>query len=561
MSTEGQLEAIRTGYAFTEATIDLGAALHDGSPVADAPVRIPLASMNRHGLVAGATGTGKTVTLQVLAEQLSDAGVPVFLADLKGDLTGLVTPAEPSERIESRMGGIGQTWQPAGYPVEFLNLGGHGLGAPVRASLTAFGPILLSKVLGLNATQESSLGLVYHYADTHGLALLDIKDLRAVIQHLLSDDGKAELADLGGLSRQTAGVILRQLVTLISQGAEDFFGEPEFETADLLRVDADGRGVITCLELPGVQDRPVLFSTFLMWLLAELFQDLPEVGNPEKPSLVFFFDEAHLLFKDASKAFLDSVEQAVRLIRSKGVGVFFVTQAPGDVPTGVLAQLGNRVQHALRAFTPDDAKALRAAVRTYPVSEYDLEQVLTSLGTGEAVITVLSERGAPTPVAATVLRAPQSRIGPSEETAVQERAAASSIAGKYLEAIDRESAYELLAARLAGESALSSAQAPTAEPAPAPGGTPAGARDELDEAAARGSWDEPDEPAEPAPSRSPGTGSSRGAKRAPKNAPAKDESVLNQVLNSPGMRSMMRSAGTALGREIGRSVFGTARRR
>lgn len=549
----GQVDAIRQGYQFEGASIDLGAALHDGAPVADAPVRIPLASMNRHGLVAGATGTGKTVTLQVLAEQLSDAGVPVFLADLKGDLTGLVTAAERHERISARMDGIGQDWTPSVYPVEFLNLGGHGVGAPVRASLTAFGPILLSKVLGLNATQESSLGLIYHYADTRGLPLLDIKDLRAVIQHLLSDDGKPELADLGGLSRQTAGVILRQLVSLISQGAEDFFGEPEFETADLLRTAPDGRGVITCLELPGVQDRPVLFSTFLMWLLAELFQDLPEVGNPEKPKLVFFFDEAHLLFKDASKAFLDAVEQAVRLIRSKGVGVFFVTQAPGDVPSGVLAQLGNRVQHALRAFTPQDATALRAAVRTYPVSEYDLEEVLTSLGTGEAIVTVLSERGAPTPVAATLLRAPQSRIGASESDVIEGVAASSSIADKYREALDRESAYEMLKARLdSGEPGeeLSPSDGPSeveARPEPAP--APTDSRDALDEAAARGSWDEP----APAPRQRSSRGTSTRGQE--------DESMLDQVLNSKAMQSMMRSAGSALGRRIGREMFGTARRR
>lgn len=541
-STASQLDAIRSGYAFTGASIVLGAAMEGTTAVPDAPVRLPLGSMNRHGLVAGATGTGKTVTLQLIAEQLSDAGVPVFLADIKGDLSGLATASAGHPKVDERMGALGQEWTGTGYPVEFLALGGHGTGVPVRATISGFGPILLAKVLGLNATQESSLGLIFHYADTHGLALLDIKDLQAVIQHLLSDEGKGELKALGGLSSQTAGVILRQLVTFVAQGAEAFFGEPEFETADLLRTDDAGRGIITCLELPGVRDKPVLFSTFLMWLLAELFQDLPEVGDPEKPELVFFFDEAHLLFKDASKAFLDSVEQAVRLIRSKGVGVFFVTQTPKDVPDGVLAQLGNRVQHAMRAFTPDDAAALKATVRTFPRSEYDLEQLLTQLGTGEAVITVLSERGAPTPVAATLLRAPQSRMGPCDPEVLEATVAASAIAPKYTQALDRESAYEILTARLAAGSREPG-------PAPAPGeAAPRGSeRDELDAAAERGSWDAPPEPATP----------SRGRPKAPE----PEESMVEKIVNSPGVRSMMRSAGTVIGREIGRSIFGTARRR
>jgi hypothetical protein len=279
--------------------------------------------------------------------------------------------------------------------------------------MTAFGPTLLSKVLGLNDVQESSLGLVFHFADKNGLPLLDLKDLRAVIQYLTSDEGETELKALGGLSAATAGVILRELIAFEDQGADKFFGEPEFDTADLLRT-ADGKGVVSLLELPGLQDRPALFSTFLMWLLADLFHDLPEVGDVDRPKLVFFFDEAHLLFKDASKDFLAAITQTVRLIRSKGIGVFFVTQTPKDVPNDVLAQLGNRVQHALRAHTPDDAKALKSTVSTFPTSGYDLEKVLTEMGIGEAVITVLSERGAPTPVAWTRLRAPQSLMAPTE---------------------------------------------------------------------------------------------------------------------------------------------------
>ena len=518
-----QLDRIREGYAFEAAAITLGAAMDGGTAVPDAVVRLPLGSMNRHGLVAGATGTGKTVTLQVLAEQLSDAGVPVFLADVKGDLSGLATAAQPHPKVDERMGAMQQEWSGSAYPVEFLALGGHGSGVPVRATITAFGPTLLSKVLDLNDTQESSLGLVFHYADSKGLALLDIKDLIAVVQHLLSDEGKADLKGLGGLATSTAGVILRKLIGLSNEGGDDFFGEPEFDTADLLRTTDDGAGVITCLELPGVQDKPVLFSTFLMWLLAELFQDLPEVGNPDKPRLVFFFDEAHLLFKDASKAFLSSVEQAVRLIRSKGVGVFFVTQTPTDVPDTVLAQLGNRVQHALRAHTPNDAKALRATVSTYPVSDYDLEEVLTTLGTGEAVVTVLSEKGAPTPVARTLLRAPQSRIGPSDEEVVRATVSGSALAGAYGERLDRESAYEVLAARL--------------------GQAEAGSTDELEaelEAEARG-------------------GDRRGAGR--RDEAKEDPSMVEQVVQSSAFKSMLRSAGTVIGREITRSLFGTARRR
>ncbi len=374
----------------------------------------------------------------------------------------MATAGEPSERVTARARDVGQEWAPTAYPTEFLSLGGLGQGIPIRATVTSFGPTLLAKVLGLNETQESSLGLVFHYADKNGLALLDIKDLRAVISHLTSDEGKADLKALGGLSSATAGVILRELITFSDQGADVFFGEPEFDTSDLLRTAEDGRGLVTCLELPAVQDRPKLFSTFLMWMLADLFHDLPEVGDLDKPKLVFFFDEAHLLFDEASRAFEDAIEQTVRLIRSKGVGVFFVTQSPKDVPADVLAQLGNRVQHALRAFTPDDAKALKAAVSTYPTTDYDLSSLLTSLGTGEAVVTVLSERGAPTPVAWTRMIAPQSLMAPSAPERVASLISGSGLAAKYAAVADRESAYEKLQARMAH------APTPEEEPAPAP---------------------------------------------------------------------------------------------
>ncbi len=514
---DAQLQGIRAGYAFEGGVLKLGAAVVDGEAHADAPVQIPLSILNRHGLVAGATGTGKTKTLQLMAEQLSDQGVPVFLADLKGDLSGLASPGEGGDRILARATDVGMPWTGTAYPTEFFTLGGKGSGIAIRATVTSFGPTLLSKVLGLNDTQESSLGLVFHYADKNGLALLDLKDLRAVISHLTGAEGKADLKALGGLSSATAGVILRSLITFEDQGAGDFFGEPEFETSDLLRTAADGRGLISCLELPQVQDRPQLFSTFLMWLLADLFHDLPEEGDLDKPKLVFFFDEAHLLFTDASKSFLQAIEQTVRLIRSKGVGVFFVTQSPKDVPSGVLAQLGNRVQHALRAFTPDDARALKQAIATYPHTAYDMEKLLTSLGIGEAVVTVLSDKGVPTPVAWTRMKAPNSLMDPSDQATLDGVIAASAIRTKYAAVVDRESAYELLTQRLEAQTPPAPAT-PTAAPAPAPA---------------------------PAPR-------AKAAKEEP--------GLVEQVTGNAAFRSMMRSAGTVIGREITRSLFGTRKR-
>ena len=445
--SENAAAEIAAGYATEGAALELGAVMIDNAPDKSARVRIPFATLNRHGLVAGATGTGKTKTLQNLAEQCSAAGVPVLLADVKGDLSGLARPGEASDRTTKRAQETGDDWAPTAFPVRFLSLGASGIGVPVRATITAFGPILLSKVLGLNATQESTLGLIFHWADQQQLALLDTKDLRAVIQHLLSDEGKAELKGIGGVSASTAGVILRALVNLEARGGDEFFGEPEFDPKDLLTVE-NGQGVVTLLELADQQADPTLFSTFLMWLLAELFEDLPEAGDIDKPKLVFFFDEAHLLFADASKAFLDRIEQTVKLIRSKGVGVFFCTQLPTDIPNDVLSQLGARVQHALRAFTPDDQKALTRTARTYPKSKvYDIEEALTSLGIGEAIVTVLSERGAPTPVAWTRLRPPRSLMAAIGEPAVTEAAKASPLWPRYGETIDRESAYERLAAR------------------------------------------------------------------------------------------------------------------
>jgi uncharacterized protein len=445
----GFTEMLASGYGAEEPSLVLGAAL-EGSQVHKEPkIRFPLSTANRHGLVSGATGTGKTKTLQLLTEQLSAQGVPVFVADMKGDLSGLAVPGESTERVTARAAEIGWDWKPRGVPVEFVSLTGA-LGVQLRATVSSFGPLLLGKVLSLNGTQASVLTMVFKYADDNQLALLDFPDLRALLQFLGSDEGKPALEQYGGMSNASVGVLLRKMVELESQGAEQFFGEPEFDVKDMLRVTSDGRGVVTCLELPDVADKPKLFSTFMMWMLAELYHNLPEAGDLPKPKLVFFFDEAHLLFEDAPKAFLDQIEQVVRLIRSKGVGVYFVTQTPKDVPEGVLAQLGNRIQHALRAHTPDDDKALKATVRTFPrTSFYDLEETLTTLGIGEAVVTVLNTRGAPAPVVATRLIPPASRMAPLTPAELQADIRESDLLAEYGKAVDRESAREMLAARMA----------------------------------------------------------------------------------------------------------------
>jgi DNA helicase HerA-like ATPase len=449
-STATPAQQIAAGYAVGGQALELGTVVIDGKTDPKAQIRIPLATVNRHGLVAGATGTGKTKTLQVIAEQLSAAGVPVLMADVKGDLSGLSRPGQSNDKVTERSKETGDDWAPTAYPVDFLSLGTKGIGVPVRATIASFGPILLSKVLGLNATQESTLGLIFHYAEQKQYELLDLKDLRAVIAKLTSDEGKGDLKSLGGVSAQTAGVILRALVNLEAEGADTFFGEPELKPMDLLRFDAQGHGVISLLELGAQAARPVLFSTFLMWVLSDLFRSLPEIGDVDKPKLVFFFDEAHLLFSEASKAFLEQVEQTVKLIRSRGVGVFFCTQLPTDVPNQVLSQLGARIQHALRAFTPDDQQALTKTVRTYPKTDvYDLASALTSLGIGEAIVTVLSERGAPTPVAWTRLRSPRSLMAAIGDDAISTAAKASPLYATYHDTKDRESAYEKIEAEKA----------------------------------------------------------------------------------------------------------------
>ena len=505
-------KTIAEAYAVEGAAVDLGRGVHDDALAPKAVVQVPLKMMNRHGLIAGATGTGKTVTLQTIAEQLSAAGIAVFAADVKGDVSGVAAPGAPGGPAEKRMEELGLSFDPTAFPVEYLSLGGIGAGVPVRATVSDFGPQLLAKILEANETQEQSLQLVFHYADQKGLALLDLSDLRALLTFLESDAGKSELEGIGGLASSTVGVLLRALVGLETGGGNEFFGEPQLDVADLMRTAQDGRGVISVLELPAVQDKPKLFSTALMWLVAELFEQLPEAGDLDKPKLVFFFDEAHLLFDGATDAFLDAVVQTVRLIRSKGVGVFFVTQVPDDVPGEVLGQLGNRVQHALRAFTPDDAKALKAAASTYPTSDfYDVEELLTSMGIGEAAVTILSEDGVPTPVVHTRLRAPASRIGPADD--VEASAKASPLFAKYGTRAEAESAREKLEERL----------------------------DRAEEAQA-------EQEAEPAP-----RGKRRRSERAPAPAPAGGLDELGDFLNS--------REGKALQKKVARGLFGMLRKR
>jgi len=458
------LEAARSAFPQSPASITLGAVVHGGECAPEPIAHIPLSMMNRHGLIAGATGTGKTKSLQLIAEQLAAAGVPVLVSDVKGDLSGLGAAGEPNERVDQRARDTGYAWRPAASPVELLSLSGK-LGAQLRATVSSFGPMLLAKVLGLNETQTSVLTLVFKFCDDRGLLLLDFPDLRAVLRYL-SDEGADELKEYGGMSKQTVGVLLREMVELEAQGAEDFFGEPEFDLDDLMQTERDGRGLISVLELRDVQEKPAMFSTFMLWMLARLYGQLPEVGDVDKPKLVFFFDEAHLLFDGASKALLAQIEQTVRLIRSKGVGVFFVTQSPKDVPPDVLGQLGHRVQHALRAFTEDDETALRAAARTFPkTSFYDIEETLTTLGIGEAFVSTLATNGVPTQPFAVRMVPPASRMGPLTDAELQQCVSTSVQVKKYAADIDRQSAREMLEDRAAPQAA----QPQAAPPPPPPG--------------------------------------------------------------------------------------------
>jgi len=440
--------AIQKSYQTSQPAIHLGSAILDGEIITEARVNLPLRMMNRHGLIAGATGSGKTRTLQVLAEQLSAAGVPVFMSDIKGDLSGIAQPGKSNAAIEERSKSLGTVFDPKGYPVELYSLSGQ-KGAQMRATILEFGPILLSKIFELNDTQSGVLAILFKYADDKDLPMVDLFDLKKVLSYLSEGPGAAEIkADYGTISSSTAGTILRKIVALEQQGVGSIFGEKSFDITDLLdRV--DGQGVISLLNISDVQDKPALFSTFMLSLLAELYQKLPEAGDLDKPKLVFFLDEAHLLFKDAPRAFLDQIEQVIRLIRSKGVGIFFCTQMAQDVPVNVLGQLGNRIQHVLRAFTPQDADALKQTVKTYPRSDfYQIDQILTTLGIGQALVTVLNEKGIPTEVAATHLLPPTSIMGPMTLADYENHVKESDIYLKYKDPIDPESAYEMLTKRM-----------------------------------------------------------------------------------------------------------------
>lgn len=438
------LNQINEGYTCKGDYIALGGAILDGEPIGGAVVKVPLKTMNRHGLIAGATGTGKTKTLQVISEQLSEKGVPVLLMDVKGDLSGIAMPGVEKPFITERHARINLPFSVKGYPVELMSLSQQD-GVRLRATVSEFGPVLLSRILDLNDTQEGVLSVVFKYCDDNQLALLDLKDLKKVVQYV-TEEGKDEIEkDYGKISTSTTGIIMRKILELEQQGADLFFGELSFDIRDLLRMDKNGNGYISIIRLTDIQDKPKLFSTFMLSLLAEIYSQMPEKGDAEKPELVIFIDEAHLIFNQASKALLEQIENIVKLIRSKGVGIFFVTQNPTDVPNGVLSQLGLKVQHALRAFTAVDRKAIKLTAENYPISEYyKTDETITSLGIGEALVTALSEKGTPTPLAATMLRAPVSRMDiltPAEIAAINR---SSVMVQKYSQTIDRESAYELL---------------------------------------------------------------------------------------------------------------------
>ncbi len=443
-SKEEFFKHIEDGYSTKGDYITMGAAMLNEEAVTNALVKVPLKTMNRHGLIAGATGTGKTKTLQVLAENLSDKGIPVLLMDLKGDLSGLAQPSPGHPKIDERHAKIGIPFEPKRFPVEILSLSEQN-GVKLRATVSEFGPVLLSRILDLSETQEGITAVVFKYCDDNKLPLLDLKDFKKVLQYA-TGDGKEEFTkEYGRISTSSTGTILRKIIELEQQGAELFFGEKSFDVNDLTRIDEEGRGYINILRLTDIQDRPKLFSTFMLSLLAEIYDTFPELGDSERPELILFIDEAHLIFNEASKALLDQIESIVKLIRSKGIGLYFVTQNPTDVPNDVLAQLGLKVQHALRAFTARDRKAIKLTAENYPVSEfYDTKEVLTSLGIGEALISALDEKGRPTPLAATLLRAPMSRMDILTENELKDVIDNSKLVKKYGEVIDRESAYEIL---------------------------------------------------------------------------------------------------------------------
>ena len=442
--TQQFFDYINDGYKTKGDFITLGAAMLDGEAVNNALVKVPLKTLNRHGLIAGATGTGKTKTLQVLAENLSDKGIPVLLMDMKGDLSGIAQPSPGHPKIDERHAAIGIPFEANNFPVEILSLSEQD-GVRLRATVSEFGPVLISRILNVSETQAGIISILFKYCDDNKLPLLDLKDFKKILQYS-TGEGKAEIAEeYGRISPASSGAILRKIVELEQQGGDLFFGEKSFDTDDLLRVDRNGRGYINIVRLTDIQDKPKLFSTFMLCLLAEIYSSFPEQGDSGRPELVIFIDEAHLIFKEASDALLDQIESIVKLIRSKGVGLYFVTQNPTDVPDAVLSQLGLKVQHALRAFTAKDRKAIKLTAENYPLSDYyKTDEVLTSLGIGEALVSALNEKGIPTPLAATLLRAPMSRMDVLEDDELTDLLAKSKLIKEYNEEIDRDSAYELL---------------------------------------------------------------------------------------------------------------------
>nr|WP_315179203.1 helicase HerA-like domain-containing protein [uncultured Flavobacterium sp.] len=441
---EDFIQQITEGYSSKGESITLGGAILDGEALPNAHVKIPLKTLNRHGLIAGATGTGKTKTIQVLSEQLSSFGIPVLMMDIKGDFSGIAKEGEEKAFITERHAKINIPYNTASFPVELLSLSEQN-GVRLRATISEFGPVLFSRILNLNDTQAGVVSVIFKYCDDNKMPLLDLKDIKKVINYI-TEEGKDEIEEsYGKISTSTTGTILRKIIELEQQGAELFFGEMSFDVDDLMRIDENGKGYINILRLTDIQDKPKLFSTFMLSLLAEIYQQMPEKGDSDQPELVIFIDEAHLIFNEASKALLEQIETIVKLIRSKGIGIYFITQNPMDIPSGVLAQLGLKIQHALRAFTANDRKAIKQTADNYPTSEfYKTDEILTSLGIGEALVTALNEKGIPTPLAATMMRAPMSRMDILTESEIQEINNRSKLVKKYSELIDRESAYEML---------------------------------------------------------------------------------------------------------------------
>ncbi|WP_121352883.1 helicase HerA-like domain-containing protein [Flavisolibacter nicotianae] len=451
MATKEQfLQSVKDGYTFKGESVRIGRAMFNGEVVDGADVYLPLKTMNRHGLIAGATGTGKTKSLQMISESLSSASVPVLLLDIKGDLSGIAAAGTPNDKIQERSTLIGIDYKPGAYPVELLTLSKNKPGVRLRATVSEFGPVLLSKILGLNDTQGGLVAMIFKYCDDKQLPLLDLKDFTKVLQYI-TNEGKADIEkDYGKISTTSTGTILRKVIELQQQGADDFFGEKSFEVDDLMRIADDGRGVISILRVTELQDRPKMFSTFMLQLLAELYATAPEEGDLDKPKLVIFIDEAHLIFNEASEMLLEQIETVIKLIRSKGIGIFFSTQNPMDIPQSVLGQLGMKVQHALRAFTAVDRKAIKQAAENYPETDYyKTEDLITQLGIGEALVTLLNEKGIPTPLVHVMMKPPTSRMDVLTDAEVNNLVVSSRLAAKYNKDVDSESAYEILNQKLA----------------------------------------------------------------------------------------------------------------